>query len=162
MRLIDEEPYAWRHLDKNDPKERTYLEPLSFRFGILTTPVKPLENNLVREKAVHIDCFKKIPESYEQFLGGEYENTGEITLDRMKRLGVNTLYLHEKWNDLQNSPFLTTKTDKRLCYIIDECHKRNIKVIPYFGYEISTLSPYFSEMIRDVEVTSDKIGRWYL
>lgn len=161
IRLIDEEPYAWRHLDKNDPKERTYLEPLSFRFGILTTPVKPLENNLVREKAVHIDCFKKIPESYEQFLGGEYENTGEITLDRMKRLGVNTLYLHEKWNDLQNSPFLTTKTDKRLCYIIDECHKRNIKVIPYFGYEISTLSPYFSEMIRDVEVTSDKIGRWY-
>ena len=161
IRLIDEEPYPWRDIDKNDSKERTKLEPLIFKFGILTTPVKPRENNLAKEKAVHIDCFKKIAEDYEHFLGKEYKNTEEITFDRLKRLGVNTLYLHEKWNDLQNSPLLTTKTDKRLKYIIDECHKRNIKVVPYFGYEISSLSPYFPEMISDVEVTSEKIGRWY-
>ncbi len=161
IRLIDEEPYSWRHIDKNDPKERMSLAPLVFRFGILTTPVKPFEKNIVEEKAVHIDCLKKIPESYESFLGNEYENTGEITFDRLKRFGVNTLYLHEKWNDLQNSPLLTTKTDRRIRYIIDECHKRNIKVIPYFGYEISSLSPYFSEMLADVEVTNEKISRWY-
>ena len=161
IRLIDEEPYSWRGIDKNDTKERTSLNPLTFRFGILTTPVKPFVNNITEERAVHIDCFKKISESYENFLGNEYENTKEITFDRLKRLGVNTLYLHEKWNDLQNSPLLTTKTDKRLRYIIDECHKREIKVIPYFGYEISSLSPYFSEMLSDIEVTNERIGRWY-
>jgi len=161
IRLIDEEPFAWRDIDKCDTKERMSLSPLSFRFGIMTTPVKPVIQTLTSEKAVHIDCFKKIESDYEEFLSSPFENTGEITFDRLKRLGVNTLYLHEKWNDIQNSPILTSATARRLRYIIDECHKRNIKVIPYFGYEISTLAPYFRELSPDVEVRTTRIGRWY-
>ena len=161
IRLIDEEPYDWRGIDRRDTKERMSLRPLTYRFAIITTPVKPMPNELTKEKAVHIDCYKKIAGNYEDFLSGEFESTGEITFDRLKRLGVNTLYLHEKWNDLQNSPILTSKTAKRLRYITNECHKRDIKVIPYFGYEISSLSPYFNELIPDVEVTNTRISRWY-
>ena len=32
--------------------------------------------------------------------------------------------------------------------IVNECHSRGIKVIPYFGYELSTLSPLWEEMER--------------
>lgn len=161
VRLIDEEPYDWRDIDKSDLKERMSLKPLTFRLGILTTPVKPITQGLTSEKALHIDCFKKIDGNYEDFLGSRFENTDEITFDRLKRLGVNTLYLHEKWNDLQNSPILTSATARRLKHIIGECHKRDIKVIPYFGYEISSLSPYFRELLPEVEVTNTRISRWY-
>lgn len=161
IRLIDEEPLAWQDIDKGDAKERMSLKPLTYHFGMLATPVKPVVQSLTAEKALHIDCFKKISGNYEDFLGSPFEDTDEITFDRIKRLGVNTLYLHEKWNDLQNSPFLTTTTSKRLKYIIDECHKRDIKVIPYFGYEISTLSPYFRELLPEVEVRNTRISRWY-
>ena len=159
IRLFDEEPYDWREIDYSDPKERTALTPKTFRFGIMTTPVKPMPKSLISERAVHIDCYKKIEKDYESFLGGEFENTGEITFDRLRRLGVNTLYIHEKWNDLQNSPLLTTRTSRRLRYIIDECHKRNIKVIPYFGYEISSLAPYYREMLPKVAVKAKRINR---
>ena len=161
IRLIDEEPYYWMGLDKRDPKERMSLHPRTFHFGIITTPVKPMSKQLTEEKAVHIDCYKKIAGNYEDFLRSEFEDTGEITFDRLKRLGVNTLYLHEKWNDLQNSPILTTQTASRLRYIIDECHKRAIRVIPYFGYEISSLAPYFREFLPDAEVQNTRISRWY-
>lgn len=59
-------------------------------------------------------------------------------------------YLHEKWNDLQNSPFITRKTADRLRLIAEEAHKRGIKVIPYFGYEISSLSPYWHKMGEEI------------
>ena len=161
IRLFDEEPLDWQRIDYSDPKERTSLTPKTFRFGIMTTPVKPMPESLISERAVHIDCYKKISEDYETFLGNEFEGTGEVTFDRLARLGVNTLYIHEKWNDLQNSPLLTTRTARRLRYIIDECHKRNIKVIPYFGYEISSLAPYYREMLPKVAVKAKRIGRWY-
>ena len=73
VRLIDEEPYSWRDIDKSDPKERMSLKPLTYRLGILTTPVKPVTQGLTSEKAVHIDCFKKIAGSYEDFLASAFE-----------------------------------------------------------------------------------------
>jgi len=161
IRLFDEEPLEWRTIDYSDTKERMSLAPRSFHFGIMTTPVKPLDRNMTSEKAVHIDCFKKLSGDYEDFLSEKFEGTDEVTFDRLKRLGVNTLYLHTKWNDIQNSPILTAKTEARLTFIIDECHKRGIKVIPYFGYGISSLAPYYREMLPRVEARMIKCGRWY-
>ena len=156
IRIFDEEPREWKIIEGN----RTRMPHISIRFGIMTTPVKPIEEDMLSEKAVHIDCFKKIKEDYEDFLSTPFEDTDEIVFDRLVRLGVNTLYLHEKWNDLQNSPILTRKTASRLRFIIDECHKRGIKVIPYFGYEMATLAPYYRELAPRVRVDGDFSG-WY-
>lgn len=147
IRLLDSEPEKWLDKGMENGKE---LFPITYRIGMAATPVKEFDKNPYKEKAVHIDCFKKIPEDYEDFLMNEYENTGEIVFDRLKRLGVNTLYIHEKWNDIQNSPFLTTKTADRLKLIVKEAHSRGIKVIPYFGYEISTLSPYWGKLGEEI------------
>lgn len=139
--LLDREPQGW--LEKGDAGGMD-LYPITFGFGIEATPTRPYPSDPYREHAVHIDCYKKIPEDYEEYLFKKYGD--EIMIDRLARLGINTLYLHEKWNDIQNSTILTSKTEDRLRLIVSEAHKRGIKVIPYFGYEISTLSPYFAEL----------------
>jgi hypothetical protein len=165
IRLLDSHPASWVHRGMSDVNCFT---PLSFSFGFQVTPVKQFPKNPYIERNVHIDCFKKIEGDYEKYLSQEFikddgTKTGENGFDRLKRLGVNTLYLHEKWNDIQNSTLLTKASADRLSFIVDECHKRNIKVIPYFGYEISSLSPEWGERMEEICVkTKDGIakGMW--
>ena len=159
IRFFDEEPAYWR--------ERTlaggeHMFPIMFRFGMMATPIKPVPKTVFKEKAVHIDCYKKILVNYEEFLSAPFEGTDEITFDRLKRLGVNTLYLHEKWNDMQNSPILTARTVRRIKYIVKEAHSRGIKVVPYFGYEMSTLAPYYAERYEaDATKMVEGNSRWH-
>ncbi|MBE6593634.1 MAG: hypothetical protein E7642_06530 [Ruminococcaceae bacterium] len=158
LHLLDSEPYIWR--DSKGDNNGINLMPISFRIGMQVTPIKPLPKNLYQEKNMHIDCFKKILEPYEEFLFRPFGDTNEIAIDRIARLGVNTLYIHEKWNDMQNSPFLTRTTAERLKLIVSEAHKRGMKVIPYFGYELSTLSPFYAEKSEEV-IYSDMEWHWY-
>lgn len=147
IHLLDSEPENWIDKGIENGKE---LFPISYRIGLMATPVKEFPENPYEERNIHIDCFKKIPEKYEDFLMSPFEDTSENPFDRFERLGVNTLYIHEKWNDIQNSPFITEETAERLRLIVREAHQRGIKVIPYFGYEIASLSPYWGEMGADI------------
>lgn len=158
IRLLDEEPKCWKEKGSSNGMD---LFPLTFSMGMMVTPVKEFPQNPYKERAVHIDCFKKIAPDYEDYLFGEYESDGETVFDKIKRQGVNTLYIHEKWNDLQNSPEITRKTADRLKLIVDGAHKRNIKVIPYFGYEISTLSPEFGKHYKEYVSVDGMRGNWY-
>ena len=148
VHLLDCEPECW--LDKGLENGK-HLFPINYRIGFMATPVKEFPENPYEERNIHPDCFKKILVNYDEFLLSPFEKTGEITLDRFKRLGVKTLYLHEKWNDIQNSPLLTEETAERLKIIVSEAHKRGIKVIPYFGYEISSFSPHWGEMGKEIK-----------
>ena len=158
IHLLDSEPLLWR--DSKGDNNGINLMPISFRICMQVTPIKPLPKDLYAERNMHIDCFKKILEPYEEFLFSPFGDTNEIAIDRIARLGVNTLYIHEKWNDMQNSPFLTSTTAKRLKLIVSEAHKRGMKVIPYFGYELSTLSPFYAEKSEEV-IYSDMEWHWY-
>ena len=158
IHLLDSEPFSWR--DSKGDNNGINLMPISFRIGMQVTPIKPFPKNPYDEKNMHIDCFKKILEPYEEFLFTPFGDTNEIAIDRIARMGVNTLYIHEKWNDMQNSPFLTNTTAKRLKLIVKEAHARGMKVIPYFGYELSTLSPFYAEKSEEV-IYSDMEWHWY-
>ena len=70
--------------------------------------------------------------------------------DELKEKGVTTLILHEKWNKSQNWFELSEFTRRQLVTITDECHKRGIKVLPYFGYELSILSPEWGALENKV------------
>ncbi len=158
--IFDKTPKIWEDRGKNDGRSMDML-PFVFRFFVQVTPVKPLSKRPFTEHNLHIDCFKKLFEDYDSFLSkpicknaqyadyfeksGSDEYKDEIGFDRLKRLGVDTLYIHEKWNDMQNSPYLTEEANDRLVYIVSECHKRGIRVIPYFGASISTFSPLLTE-----------------
>lgn len=160
--LIDGTAKAWKPV-AGHAKNYTY-PPLSFRMGIQATPVKPFVENPYREKILHIDCFKKILEEYDDFLARPVvEGSSESGYDRMQRLGVTTLLLHEKWNKIQNYWELSEPTDRLARTIISECHKRGIKVIPYFGYEISSLNPKYSEYASSRMQKADGVygGGWY-
>ena len=157
IHLLDNEPKSW--LEKGEDNG-IGLMPLTFRIGMQATPIKPFPKNPYEEHNLHIDCLKKILVPYEEFLFSPFEGTNERAIDRIARLGVNTLYIHEKWNDIQNSPFLTSDTAARLRLIVKEAHARGMRVIPYFGYEFSTLSPLYGEKAEEF-LCSDVTWHWY-
>ncbi len=139
--LFDSMPKLWENLEGNGID----FPPLTYNFALMATPIKPFPVDNFYERNFHLDCFIKIQGEFDEFLGKEYEQTGENCYDRLKRLGVDVLYIHERWNDIQNYPYLTEETLKRAKTIVSECHKRGIKVIPYFGYELSVLTSTFAK-----------------
>ncbi len=161
--LLDKMPEAWE--DMGTKQGQYTFPPVCFRFGFQAAPVKPFPENPYKEKLLHIDCFIKVPNDYLPYLSNPViEGDTEIGFDRIKRLGVTTLVLHEKWNRIQNYWKLSHGTSEQLREIIKQCHARGIKVIPYFGYEISALSDIFLD--RQAEVrrmrANNNIGNaWY-
>lgn len=160
--LVDDTLRAWKPVGTL-PKNYTYA-PLSFQMGIQATPVKPFPQNPYKEKILHIDCFQKIEGEYDEFLSKPVvKGSDEIGYDRIQRLGVTTLFIHEKWNKIQNYWELSQPTAKLARKVVAECHKRGIKVVPYFGYELSTLNPRYSHYAscRVMEKNGLFHGGWY-
>jgi len=145
IHLLDSHPRQWT----GDPADgyKSYT-PLSFRFGFQATPVKPFPKDPYLHNALHLDCGKKIKGNYKAFL------SQEDRFDRLKEMGVTTLILHEKWNKAQNCVELSEFTRAQLRFIVDECHKRGIKVLPYFGFEFSTLDEQFGELEKHALLTN--------
>lgn len=147
VKLIDKAPEAWKIPDEYlaDTAEEWTLHtlPLSFRFGIQTLPIKKWNITNGFERNLHISCYDK--NDYDYLWEPMDENSTEIRLDRIKRLGVKVLYVHETWNDFQNGIVVNDETAARLEKLVAACHERGIKIVPYFGYEISSLSPLFAK-----------------
>ena len=163
LRLLDSFPDSWKSKDFED-EEYSYL-PITYTFALQATPTKPYPANPYNRKILHIDCFCKIKEDYYDFLGGKFEDTDELVYDRIKRLGVTTLILHEKWNLIQNYWKVPPSIEGKIKTIIRECHSRGIEVIPYFGYEICAMSDYWGdnakEYLRKLTPDGYNQGGWY-
>ena len=147
IHFLDTHPAAWK---KDYEKGMAYC-PISFRFGFHATPVKEYPKNPFIHNAFHLDCGIKIKGNYMDFMAQNNR------FDRLVEKGVTTLILHEKWNKTQNYGFISEYTEKQIKYICDECHKRGIKVLTYFGYEISSLAPDWDEKVEQV-VRKDSDG----
>ncbi len=153
MHLFDGEVPNWKNGGQN---------PLCYRFGIQASPVKPYVEEQGERRCLHIDCFKKVETDYHTFLFGKSaENPNETNFDRISRLGVNVLFLHEKWNCFQNYYNTSTKIREDTKEIVAEAHRRGIKVLPYFGYEIASMAPEFYDMHRDVRTVYGNPLVWY-
>ena len=64
----------------------------------------------------------------------------EMTLlDRLAELGVRTICFHEHWTDIQDYPITTH--GEELHSLVKACHERGIKLVVYFGYEMSNIAP---------------------
>lgn len=164
LHLIDDTVKAWNYTGKEGLPKNYVYPPLSFQMGIQATPVKPFPKNPYKAHICHIDCFKKVEGEYDDYLSRPVvPDSDEIGYDRLKRLGVNTLLIHEKWNKIQNYWQLPEPTRNLVKNIVRECHQRNIKVIPYFGYEVSTLNPRYSEYASSRRLNPNHVyaGGWY-
>jgi len=60
-------------------------------------------------------------------------------LDHLKELGVKTIVFHEHWTDVQN--YTMVGHEQELKRLVQEVHKRGMKLLVYFGYEMSSLAP---------------------
>lgn len=174
VRLIDAVPENWIVPEAylNDPENWTlHFYPITFRFGLQALPVHEWNYANAFERNLHVTCFGN-PQNYDESNPGdkydEYmwlpidDEQTESRLDRIKRLGVKVLYVHENWNDYQNSPIISEQTANRLKRLIGACHERGIKLVPYFGYEISTLSPLFAKYGKKFNRISDtKNMNWH-
>ena len=169
INFLSAKPASWRKkvaaADEEEFLPAYAYMPVVFRFGLQITPVKAFPRNAYLSRSLHIDCYKKISGSYKNFLFSVPKDAADKNyFDRIQRLGVNTLYLHEKWHRIQNSGYVAEDTAKDIEAIVLECKKRSIRVIPYFGYEISTLSPGWSKTANSLNKTNGLYpngGGWY-
>lgn len=127
--------------------------PLTLTLGFQATPVKPIPKDFHEWRICHGASY-----GIEKQLLQE----GTTVLDRVAELGVKTLVFHEHWTPIQNY-WETTHADE-LKQLVSECHKRGIRLLLYFGYELSTMAPEWGELADEVLVKGtqgDLAGGYY-
>jgi hypothetical protein len=134
LRILDSQPLAL---------------PITFTFGLQATPVKPIPNDFHEWRICHGAHYSIESETVKE------RGTG-TRLDRMAELGVRTLVFHEQWTPVQN--YWTTTRELELKHLVSECHKRGIKLLLYFGYELSTLAPEWGELADELLVKNPEGG----
>jgi hypothetical protein len=78
-----------------------------------------------------------------------YQTDVEISvLDRVAEMGVDTIIFHQNWADIQSYP--RASKPELLDNLVKEAHKRNIKILVYFGFEMSDKAPEWDEMAERV------------
>ncbi|MEO6908195.1 MAG: glycoside hydrolase domain-containing protein, partial [Abditibacteriaceae bacterium] len=115
--------------------------PLTFSWGLQATPVKPLEENALEYRIVHFSNYEELT-SY-RIEQETHKNTEQTVLDRAIEAGANVVILHEQWNSIQNY-WVNSKTDE-IKATVTACHAQGLKILPYFGYELSTLAPEWAK-----------------
>ncbi|MDW7657245.1 MAG: DUF6259 domain-containing protein [Bacillota bacterium] len=147
IHLLDLTPNSWRLTDLSGVNNPC----INFSLGIQATPVKPFDEDFHKINAVHIDCFTKLEGDYYPFLTGPMgENHSQGVIDRLEQAGVNLLILHEKWTKIQNYWQFATDTVSDIKKLVELCHSRGIRVIPYFGYELSSHAPQWNEKMNEI------------
>ncbi|MCD6352035.1 MAG: hypothetical protein J7M26_07940, partial [Armatimonadetes bacterium] len=68
------------------------------------------------------------------------------TLDRYEQLGVKTICFHEHWSRIQN--YFAPADPEGLHRLVEACHKHGIRLLVYYGYELSDIAPEW-ETYRD-------------
>ncbi len=63
----------------------------------------------------------------------------KTALDRLQEAGVTVICFHEHWTDIQN--YTSTTHGEQLKKLVKACHEHGIRLVLYFGYEISNIAP---------------------
>lgn len=102
--------------------------------GLQATPVKPW------------------PQDYRQqrISGNVNYNYDPSWLSYQQTMGANVITFGSDWSDIQ--AYVQAGRPEELRRIVDEIHRRNMRFVPYFGFEISNIAPEFQEHYEDVRV----------
>ena len=126
------------------PIELRPREPLSYTFGLQASPVKPIEKD---GWDYRIASCAMVP------YGHDYDvlttKIGEVPLlDYYRTHGVKTLLI-ANWTDTMcyTSP---VGHEQQLRDLVRECHACGIKVIPYFGFQVSELASEWPAFAQDI------------
>jgi len=140
LRVLDSQPAAW--VGNNDSWYKPN-SPVTISFGMQATPVKPVCRDATAYRTVHLHYYESV-ESISIELDPVTAGATETVLDRVAASGANVVVLHEFWNSIQN--YWVHDQPEKVKATVAACHARGLKIIPYFGYEVSTLAPEWAEM----------------
>ena len=118
---------------------RAVQGPLRYTFGIQATPVKPVEK----------DAWDYRPFTIGQKLSGSRSRLGvsSTLLDTLVKAGVRTVTIFEHWADAEG--YTSTPHAEQLKKIVRDCHKRGLKVILYFSFLISDITPEWRDFGKE-------------
>lgn len=145
LHLLDAMPRVWQGREDQwgDP-----LMPLCFSIGLQATPVKPFQVPQQFDRCFHTDARRVYA-----------MDTAELDehFQKLAALGVKWRTLHEDWSDIQN--YGQPPDADKLRLIIQTAHRHGIKMMTYFGYEMSSLAPQWVEKSDDWLIRM-KGGTW--
>lgn len=145
LNMLDSMPYNWQGRDDHWCET---LKPLHFTIGFQATPVEK-KNTLVYD-----EYYKRMHIKNKEFYGDE-------NINAYAKKGVKWIIVHEDWSAIQN--FGMPYDEEKFKKTVEKYHKKGIKVMVYFGYEYSTLTPDFTENCNDylIKTINDNFtGGW--
>lgn len=151
--LLDNMPADWKGRKEEWGNN---LNPICYTFGIQPTPVKLIKENYLQNWRIGYCHFAGNDCVYEKVMGN-----GDTFIEKMYEKGIRYLFLHENWSLIQNYGF--PKNEEKFKQFVDDCHKLGMKVITYFGYEVSSLYPEFNEKrntFLNKNVNGNFVGGW--
>lgn len=151
--FLDSQPASWA--DTNDSWYRPNA-PVTISFALQATPVKPASTDSVKYRMVHLNYYEPWKSSRIEH-DSVWDGGTETVLDRVVASGANVVVLHEAWNSIQNHWINDRPAEIKAT--VAACHAHGLKIIPYFGYELSTLAPEWAEMHERVLI-KDSDGRF--
>lgn len=153
INLFDAMPKGWQ--GRKDEWGDT-LKPKTFSIGLQATPVKKYnDKNTTNWRAFHLYDVQK-HNIYEPIKGD-----GTTMLEKIAASGANWLILHEDWTVVQN--YGKPRDEEDFKRFVSECHQLGLKLMLYFGYEISSLLPGFNEMADSMlnkNINGNFVGGW--
>ena len=126
----------------DQPVHVTPDEPLSYVFGLQATPLRPIDR----------DCWDyRISGALEY--GHDYDllkmsEKGKRGLDFLRDKGCRTL-LTGNWTQVITYPW-PMGWEAEFQALVDGCHERGMKLIPYLGYQICEDAPEYPHLRDDV------------
>jgi len=130
LHLADSHPEFW---GRRTDSWGSALKPLNITFGLQATPVKEFPKDRHRLKLwvgpSSADAYTQPDEKINGMTGFEY-----VTAN-----GIKTIHIHEDWSNIQS--YCMPADSEGLDTLIRGARQRDARVISYFGYELSTLSP---------------------
>jgi len=125
IRVLDSMPGDW--VGHKDTWCDT-LMPKTFTFGFQATPVRAPETEYKYDRYVWTSG---TPEARER------------ALEMAVKYGAHWMILHEKWSAIQN--YGQPEDEEAVKDFVRRCHDRGVKVMGYFGYEMSTLCELYPD-----------------
>ena len=145
LNMLDSMPINWQGRDDHWCET---LKPKMFTIGFQATPVNK-KNTLAYD-----EYYKRVHITEEPFYNEE-------NIEYFAKKGVKWVIIHEDWSAIQN--YGMPDDEEKFKKMVKKYHKKGIKVMPYFGYEYSTLMPDFTEKCDDYLVKTVKgnfTGGW--
>lgn len=83
------------------------------------------------------------PGKFGESFGASLDDRPVTVLSRLAELGVRNICFHEDWTEIQN--YTSTSRGVELHSLVRACHDQGIRIVLYFGYQMSDIAPEWAD-----------------